>query len=219
MSKKVLLVCATAQELRDYLSEIGVKPPRVGEVAPLSDTLSLLISGAGAVSTALALAQQDLKAYDAILGAGFAGAYTRDLDVGEAVLVSKDRFWDYGMWRGSNLVPLERAGLPQLIEPKGGYFYATSMEVKGMKTVYGNTVAHPSEGRITYGDSAPEGGIAVESMEGAAFAMACQLADAKSIALRVVSNYCEPRDKAAWDMALARKQLAASITQLLKAIG
>ncbi len=219
MSRKVLLVSATGGELRDYLGQLGVKPPRIGELAQLGDRLTLLLTGVGASSMALALGQQDLSTYDMVLCAGFAGAYTRELSVGEAVLVGKDRFWDYGLWRGNTLVPLERAGLPQLVEPSGGYFHATSLEVKGMRTVYGNTVSHPTEGRIAFGTFAPEGAIAVESMEGAAFAMACQLAGVESVSLRVVSNYCETRDKAEWNIALARERLAGSVDALLTAIG
>jgi futalosine hydrolase len=55
----------------------------------------------------------------------------------------------------------------------------------------------------------------VESMEGGAFFYACLSAEVPFLEIRAVSNLVEPRNRDAWDIPLATKNLCDTVGELL----
>jgi len=59
-------------------------------------------------------------------------------------------------------------------------------------------------------------GPQTESMEGAAFFMACQNTGTPCLQLRAISNYVEPRKPESWEMATAIQNLTESYINIYK---
>lgn len=133
--KRILLVAATQRELeelpiswdRDLRNGIGLHH---GALSVGMDA-DVLITGVGAASCAAQLALAGHQGYELLINAGFAGARQGAIPVGELVLITHDRFADYGIPRGDErLVPLHMAGFQQAATPNAdGAYVATSPEL------------------------------------------------------------------------------------------
>jgi futalosine hydrolase len=55
----------------------------------------------------------------------------------------------------------------------------------------------------------------IETMEGAAFLYACQSIGLKCLQLRSISNYVDSRDRTAWNIPLAIRNLNQTLAELL----
>lgn len=185
----VLIVSATAQEVQtDY--------PH-------------LVTGVGMVATAIAvtkvLAEND---YDMVVNAGIAGSFDRSISLGEVVEVTQDQLSELGAQDGSQFLSPAAMGLA----------VTDTVEVPaqtGLRAVRAITV------NTVHGDDKAIAQIAhrlnpqLESMEGAACMMACQAAGVLCVQLRAISNYVEKRNKAAWDIPLAIKNLNQELSKFL----
>jgi futalosine hydrolase len=59
-------------------------------------------------------------------------------------------------------------------------------------------------------------GARVETMEGAAVALACRLASIPLVQLRAVSNLTGDRDKAGWDLGLAVSRVQTALIRVVE---
>jgi len=221
--KRILLVAATQSELeelptswdRDLRNGIGLHH---GALSVGMDA-DVLITGVGAASCAAQLALAGHQGYELLINAGFAGAIGRRTPVGELVLITYDRFADYGIPRAdSQLVPLHEAGFQQAATPNtDGAYVATSPQValRGFTMCQGITVSHPTQGDYSWCLPLPTDIPLVESMEGAAFALVASLLGIPRISLRVVSNYADPNPE--WDVPLAKRELAVGVQRVISA--
>lgn len=157
---------------------------------------------------------------DLAINVGIAGALDVQLTIGDVVHVTTERFGDLGVEEADGrLTDLFELGLLEADTPP--YHHAILINSAGadtqfLPTVHGLTVnkVHGSAASIAalrakYPDAQ------VETMEGAAFFYACQLVGLPFLEIRSISNYVEPRNREAWDLALAIGNLNTVLQHLL----
>jgi futalosine hydrolase len=59
----------------------------------------------------------------------------------------------------------------------------------------------------------------IETMEGAAFFASCMVHRVPCLQLRAISNRVEPRNREAWDISFALRQLHLALDRLLQSLG
>ncbi len=200
---RVLFVAATPFEVEELNSVIK------------TEDLELIITGVGMVSTAFALGRHlASNSYDLAINLGIAGSFDRNIGLGEVVEITSDRFSELGAEDGDNFLSIDQLGFGastfsssyQL--PDG--FGLTKVSAITVNTVHGNDESIAKISTDTQ----------LESMEGAAFFYACQMAGIPAIQIRAVSNYVERRNRDAWQIGLAIKNLntfAAEFLAIIKA--
>ena len=212
---KILLLSATLAEIEPLLSFFNF---REGKNSIAGHEFRVLTGGVGMVATAYALGRAfSTGSYDLAINAGIAGSFQRSLQLGEVVNVTHDCFAELGAEDGEKFLSLEELGFGSSwetgISPGG-----VPLNLSGFKEVWGITVnkVHGAEESIkrTIQRLDPD----VESMEGASFFYSCRLADTPGLQLRAVSNYVERRNRSAWDIPLAIKNLNAAVIELLNTI-
>lgn len=196
MMNSILIVAATAQEVGPFLSFLE-KSKRPVDVE---------ITGVGMVATAFALGKAlNRQAYDLVINVGIAGAFSKELALGEVVFVEEDCLVELGAEDGDSFLSIESLGLGVSIykSVKGN----TSYWLKGLKRVTGITVntVHGDEASIQ--KITQRGLAAVESMEGAAVYYACDKVKVPCIQVRCISNYVEKRNKNNWRIGKAIREL------------
>ena len=216
---KILIVSATAAEagvsLEEY-EEGKVYPSRNG----IPD-IDLLITGVGSMATAFNIAL-NLKNYDLAINIGLAGSFDRKIPLGSVVRIKSDFFSDLGAEDHDNFLSLFELGLSDpnkypftngIIKP-----IATAdiilpdliaYDAMTVNTVHGNA---ESIQKVT--NKHP--GVAIESMEGAAFFYACTIEGVPSIQIRAISNYIEPRNRSSWQIEKALNNLHMELQTWLK---
>lgn len=216
----ILLVAATRAEIAPLLEAFGfVKQDRSFSSGKYRNlTMDVLITGPGMTATAYHLGKVlPQKPYDVALNVGIAGSFSRDLAPGEVVNVVKDEFADLGAEDGAIFLDLFELGLAKEDEPPfvGGKLKA-SYTYKGLKAVNGLTVntVHGNEDSI--GQLMKRYPADVESMEGAAFYYCCLMEGVPCSQIRAISNYVEPRNREAWDIPLAVKNLSLKLKDLFE---
>ncbi|MBK7871496.1 MAG: futalosine hydrolase [Saprospiraceae bacterium] len=158
------------------------------------------------------------KRYDLAINAGIAGAFNRELPIGEVVEVMSDRFADLGVEEADgSFTDIHTLGLidpnqapfqnGELQNPNPGNFLPT---VKGFSVnkVHG---FEPSIEAIRQRFPAD-----VETMEGAAFFYACLIENQKFLAIRAISNYVESRNRDNWNIPLAIENLNKILMEIIK---
>lgn len=143
---------------------------------------------------------------DLVIGAGIAGSFNRDLQLGECVLVSNEQLADLGAEDGETfldafdmgLVPASDAPFSdrRLINPMETCILPTAH----LKAVSGLTVLTVSGYEPTIAQRIARYGADTESMEGAALHYACLSMDKPFLHLRAISNYVTRRDRSAWKL-------------------
>lgn len=185
-------------------------------------TLEYLVGGVGPVATAISLTERLCAGVhpDLLLSVGIAGALDRALELGEVVHVVREEFGDLGAeQRDGSLTGLDELGLvdPDASPFEGGRLHAPRGRAFA-KQVTGVTCgrAHGSAASIAALRSRTD--AQVESMEGAAAMWVAARQGVSFVQLRAVSNYVEPRDRAAWRVDLALQRLTDAVQQLLSGL-
>jgi futalosine hydrolase len=200
---RILVVAATRLEIPDLHSgSRGVHE------------LDVLVTGVGMVAMAAhcsrALAG---RAYDLALNLGLCGSFTPELPLGTVVHVVDDRLSELGAEDGDRFLSIEELGLGQssLINHAPPDI-APLNELPRVRAITVNTV-HGADASIVAVQQrcAPE----VESMEGAAFAYTCRMANVRYAQVRAVSNRVERRNRESWAIDLAIRHLNDVASRLL----
>ncbi len=178
-----------------------------------------IITGVGMPLTAFQLGLYlSQEQPDLLINAGVAGAYNRTLELGTVVNIISDQFGDLGVQEADgNFTDIHQLGL---IDPNDKPFengvlnnkpdtFSFLTQVKGITV---NTVNgfEPAIEAIT-----KKYNVDVETMESAAVFLACLQAKVDFLAIRAISNYVEKRNRAAWKLDLAIKQLNEVLIQML----
>lgn len=211
---RILLAVASPNELAAF---------SLADCALSRSHVEILYTGVGVASAALALGTIDPD-YELAISVGFAGYTGTDLPIGEAVRVQTDCFLDYAVVRNGNALPLHRAGFDQFVAPDGGGRYTattlkalpamlSTMPARGAYTVSMPTLGEAERLRR---DMLPANQL--ETMEGAAVAMACLHHRLPLLSLRVISNYVAPPPDDRWNARLAQQSLANLLTKALIAL-
>jgi futalosine hydrolase len=185
--------------------------------------VDILISGVGMVATA-AWSSRELarERYELALNLGVCGSFNRALVPGMVVHVVSDCIAELGAEDGSafltiqqlrllgeNEFPYEQARLVNAVPPP-------LRALAGLRTAHGITVntVHGSEPSITRVTERfnPD----VETMEGAGFMYAALIHGVPFAQIRAVSNVVERRNRGAWQLDLAIRELGETAWRLLQ---
>ncbi|GAB2702163.1 futalosine hydrolase [Mucilaginibacter koreensis] len=189
------------------------------EVAPLTahfgSEVEVLVTGVGMVATAFALGKHLAgHQYDLLLNLGIAGSFDRNIKLGEVVEVSTDTLSELGAEDDSRFITINELGFGE------GEFEATvsladyynAEPLKKVNAITVNTVHGNAHSIAQLIERMP---AQLESMEGAAFFYACRQYQVPGLQIRAVSNYVEKRNRDAWQIGLAIKNLNTFAVKLL----
>ncbi len=221
----MLIVSATSLEIEPMLKNfelIKKKESNLTFYKYRDFDIDVLITGIGMVATAYYLGKtlQSYK-YDVAINAGIAGCFDKNIALGEVLNITSDSFSELGAENGEYFLSLVDL---KLIEEDSFPFSSLELindsvlkseianqliKVKGITV---NTI-HGNEENIE--KIKKRFNPVTESMEGAAFMYACKLQNLKHIQIRSVSNYVEKRNKEAWNIPLAIKNLNNKLIEIL----
>ena len=219
---RVLIVFATPFEiapLQQFLEVNGVREDNnFYEYENLE--IKILITGVGMPLTAYVMGKfLAFHQIDLAINAGVAGAFSRDLEIGEVVNVVAERFGDLGAEEadGSFIDIHEMDLIPPNKAPflHGQLNLPLSTEIAFLPKVKGLTVNKVHGSTKSIAAIKKKYKVDVESMEGAAFFMACLMDKVPFLEIRAISNYIEPRNKDAWDLPLAITNLNETLLQII----
>jgi futalosine hydrolase len=215
----ILLVAATENEIAPLLKELSFLQevnPNLRNYLFKSLNVDILVTGVGMSATAFQLGKTLGRGYDFALNAGLAGSFNQNLALGDVVHVIEDCFSELGAEDGAGFIPITAMNLGAENSIQNSYPLPNSVlaSMPGVNGITVNTV-HGEEKSIetVYKRFHPM----VESMEGAAFLMACLSEKIPCAQVRSISNYVERRNRAAWNIPLALQTLHSSILAILKA--
>ena len=215
---KILLVSATVYEIKPLLRHLkkvpGLENLWSGKLG--KNRVDALVTGVGMTATAFHLALALRTKYDLSVQAGFAGSFRKDIPLGTLVEVRSDVFSDLGAEDGDRFLTLKEMGLEEVKSQKAKVKRLNIplglRRVKGItvNTVHGNAASIKKVLRKFNPD--------VESMEGAAFFLACGESRMQCIQVRAISNYVERRNIRNWKLDIAGKSLNNFLGDFLKNI-
>ncbi|MES2267996.1 MAG: futalosine hydrolase [Bacteroidota bacterium] len=203
---RILFVAATEFEVESLKSAVeSQKQPQNSGFQTLD--YRLLITGVGMVATAYSLGRELAKnRYDLAINLGIAGSFDRDIALGEIVEITEDTIAELGAQDDEAFLTIADMGFGESVfkasKQLNDVYNGASLKQATAITV--NTV-HGHEASIQKIQQRlnPQ----IESMEGAAFFFACREAGVPAIQIRAVSNYVEKRNRDAWQIGLAVKNL------------
>lgn len=219
---RILIVAATAPEIEKLIADLRFADfdcDQCANISPDSKSaynnldITALITGAGMVPTAFALGKHLAKhKYDLAINLGVAGSFDKSISLGDVVEITEDTFAELGAEDDEDFITIDKLGLgestfrPTYTLPEtSGLRKANAITVN---TVHGNdTSIKKLSGYID---------AQIESMEGAAFFYACKQAGVPCVQIRAVSNYVEKRNRDAWQIGLAIKNLNTFAGELLR---
>lgn len=202
---RILVVAATEFEVESLKSE----------VLSLTSHITYLISGVGMVATAFALGRHlATNRYDLAINLGIAGSFDQSIALGEVVEVVEDCFSELGAEDDDEFLSIEKLGFGDAHFKSSARLYDHGIaDIRQVSGVTVNTV-HGNEASIAKLACRIEPQL--ESMEGAAFFYACKQAGVPCIQIRAVSNYVEKRNRDAWQIGLAIKNLNTFAAELFR---
>jgi futalosine hydrolase len=221
----VLVVAATAAEVAPVVSQLRHTANRSARVTRYSGgghDIDVLISGVGMVATAAWTSRElNRERYDLALNLGVCGSFNRLLEPGRVVHVVSDRLVELGAEDGDAFLTiheLKLLGDDEFPFQQGRLVNAAPPAHRGLTeltAVDGITV------NTVHGDERSIACVVerfkpdVETMEGAGFMYACLIHGIPFAQIRAVSNAVERRNRGAWKMDVAIRQLGAAAARLL----
>ena len=211
---RILVVSATSLEVESLKSEAGSKSQ---ESKVKNQEIDFLVTGVGMVATAFALGKHlTTHQYDLAINLGIAGSFDRNIATGEVVEIIEDQLSELGAEDDEAFLPIEALGFGESIFKTDVRLSSyTDQQLKQVSAITVNTVhGHEPSIKKLSGRIQPQ----LESMEGAAFFYACTQAGVPCLQIRAVSNYVEKRNRDAWQIGLAIKNLNSFAAELLKVL-
>jgi futalosine hydrolase len=212
---RILFVAATEFEVESLKFKVK-SLENESNFEPSTLNLNLLITGVGMVATAFALGRElAVNQYDLAINLGIAGSFDRDIALGDIVEITEDTIAELGAEDDETFVPINEMGFGESNFKAGGQLSAIykGHAVRQATAITVNTV-HGNEASIQKIQQRLNAQI--ESMEGAAFFYACREAGVPAVQIRAVSNYVEKRNRDAWQIGLAVKNLNTFAVGLLR---
>lgn len=221
---RILFVAATPQEVPFIRTERTVL--KAGDRVPIQEWAGaeLLITGVGMTATAYYMAESLVREQPVMaVNLGFAGALSSDCRLGEVYRVEKDCFADLGSEQADgSFVDLFELDLPiagkEFFNDHWLFPLQPDLNWKeSPRSVQAVTVNKVHGSRSSIDEFTRRYSSGLQTMEGAAFTLACRLNKVPSIQLRAVSNRVEPRNRSAWEIEKAIFSLQASYSSLMQA--
>jgi futalosine hydrolase len=203
---EILLVCAVSAEanlLRSRVSNL-ISRGREEHFFRASNKVRLLTTGIGMVNAArqvsLAIARQRP---DCALQFGVAGSFDPAVSLESLVQVRHDTFAELGADSPQGFLPLREIGFPAFQlnqQPVYNQMDNPHPSLAGLSEVRGITVHTVSGSTPLIEEMRSRWQPQTESMEGAAFFQVCLEEEVPFHQVRAISNWVEPRNRAAWRM-------------------
>jgi futalosine hydrolase len=200
---QILVVSPTEFEVESLRSEVGGQSQ---ESRAKNQDIDFLITGVGMVATAFALGKHlASNPYDLAINLGIAGSFDRNIELGEVVEVTEEQLSELGAEDDEAFLPIETLGFGESVFKTDTRLLSyANQQLRQVTAITVNTVhGHESSIQKLAGRIQPQ----LESMEGAAFFYACKQAGVPCLQIRAVSNYVEKRNRDAWQIGLAIKNL------------
>jgi futalosine hydrolase len=213
---RILFVAATEFEVESLKSEVKSLKMKT-DLGLKTHDFGLLITGVGMVATAYALGRElATNQYDLAINLGIAGSFDRDIALGDLVEITEDTIAELGAEDGETFLPISQMGFGESNFKASKQLSAicNGVGIKQATAITVNTV-HGNEASIQRIQQRLN--VQIESMEGAAFFYACRESGVPCLQIRAVSNYVEKRNRDAWQIGLAVKNLNTFAVGLLKA--
>lgn len=224
---EIVFVAATPFEIAPLLEHLnkGFETREQGLFQRGELRVRALVTGIGISATSWHLGLLFGRQTPALaVNAGIAGAFGRDLQLGQVVHVTTERFGDLGVeeadGRFTDLFELGMADSSDAVSIRGKLYNPSAGQAAFLPPVHGLTVnkVHGTAVSISaIKKKYPE--VQVESMEGAAFFHACLSAKVPFLQIRAISNYVETRNREAWDLPGAIRNLNRALLDLLESLG
>jgi futalosine hydrolase len=202
---RVLVVAATELEI-----------PRLAGGVDGARDVDVLITGVGMVATAARVARAlSQTRYDVAFNFGICGSFDSALAPGDVVHIVSDCISELGAEDGDRFVTMEEIGFTgaSVLENGSPPDNQALNPLPRVRAITVNTV-HGREDSIAA--IAQRLGPQVESMEGAAFAYACTISGVWYAQVRAVSNVVERRNRSAWKIDLAVRNLNRTALDILR---
>ncbi|RZK41637.1 MAG: futalosine hydrolase [Pedobacter sp.] len=210
MTPKPLIVAATLDEIVPTLNYFKLPHGRFTE----GTNFDVLITGVGITATAFALGKFLNTDHSYVLNVGIAGSFKKDLELGSLANVTSDVLSELGAESGDEFISIDELGFGQSSFKSN--FISENELLDTLPKVNGITVnmVHGNENRIK--KTLERFDVTTESMEGAAVFYSCQQTATPAIQIRSISNYVELRNRDAWEIGLAIKNLNNWLIEYLK---
>jgi len=204
---RILIVAATEFEVESLKSKVESQN---FESSALN--LQFLITGAGMVATSFALGKHlATNKYDLAINLGIAGSFDRSIALGDVVEIDEDTLAELGAEDDEEFITIDKLGFGES-SFKSTYALPAQFNLRKTNAITVNTV-HGNDASIYKLGSRINAQI--ESMEGAAFFYACRQMWVPCMQIRAVSNYVEKRNRDAWQIGLAIKNLNTFASEFL----
>jgi futalosine hydrolase len=203
---RILWIAATAAELE------CVPPLRAGWAG--------LATGCGpaAAGARLGLSLGRSPVFDLVVGVGIAGAYPQTgIGLGTVVRIATDGFADLGCEDGRTFVDLLDLGLSD-VGVQSRWELASPLFLDALPVARGTTCSVCTGSLETAVERRRRTGASIETMEGAAWALACQAAGVPFAQVRAISNVAGPRDRPSWRIPQALSALKRSLEESCRSI-
>jgi futalosine hydrolase len=218
---RILVVAATPFEVESLKSEVGSRKSEDQSMTQgsrlMTHDLEFLITGVGMVATAFALGRHLAShQYDLAINLGIAGSFDRNTALGEVVEIVEDNLSELGAEDADTFLSIESMGFGEsTFKPTTSLSKYTDFNLKQATAITVNTIhGHEPSIKKLADRIQPQ----LESMEGAAFFYSCKQAGVPCLQIRAVSNYVEKRNRDAWQIGLAIKNLNSFAVEFLNQI-
>ena len=196
---RILVVAATLFEVESLKLRTESETLNLGR-----KTIDFLITGAGMVATSFAMGAHLAKnTYDVAINLGIAGSFDKSFALGDVVEIIEDELAELGAEDDEDFITIEKLGFGES-SFRSTYHLPEGLNLRKANAVTVNTV-HGNDASIK--KLSTRINAQIESMEGAAFFYCCREVGLPSIQIRAVSNYVEKRNRDAWQIGLAIKNL------------
>ena len=216
----ILIVSATKLEIEPLLLPFQYKKEinkNLKNYSYLNHSVDVLICGIGMTATAFWMGKTlDSKKYDFSINLGIAGSFDAHLKIGETVHVIADEISELGAEDGDQFLSLTELGLIQNHPKISNTNPIKNTILSSLKQVNGITVNTVHGANHSIEKVKKRFNPQVESMEGAAFLMACLSEKIECVQIRTISNLVEKRNKDNWNIPLAINNLCETALKLIK---
>lgn len=214
----ILIVAATNTEIAPLLEELTIirEDGRLRNCLYKDLDVDVLVTGVGMTNTAFAMGKTLSSGYDYAINLGLAGSFNENLEPGSIVNIIQDHFSELGAEDGETFLPITEMNLGtgneeinQSAIPNARLEVIPLVCGITVNTVHGNELSiakvfnrfHPN----------------TESMEGAAFLLACRAENIPCAQVRAISNFVEKRNRSNWNIPLAVQKLNECAIEILEA--
>ncbi|HLT87681.1 MAG TPA: futalosine hydrolase [Sphingobacterium sp.] len=200
---QILVVAATSEEIKPSLPFLEEKH------------IKYLITGVGMVATAYALTKylQQHKV-DLLLQVGIGGILDRSARLGEVYRIYTDEIFGLGADDNGSFISIEELGFGKRIYTEKPPAHIRLPEINKAQGITVNNV-HGATDKIMQLQQQYQKPL-IESMEGASAFFIAGQEGINCLQFRAVSNYIEPRNRDAWEIGLAVKNLNVFLQQFLR---